>query len=140
MGRKKKPEEDKKNKFALYIRDAVLEIAKKWYEQDNCNSISEFIEKAILFYGGFLASEQNDVFFPKVVISTLQGMLRDSENRLARILFKHAVAQSVTNNVLASLGDISKEDLEELRKNCVEEVRRTNGMIDLDEAVKWQNS
>lgn len=140
MGRKKKPEEDKRNKFALYIRDAVLEIAKQWYEADNCSSISEFIEKAIQFYAGFLASDQNEIYFPKVVISTLQGMLRDSENRLARILFKHAVAQSVTNNVLAAMGEISKEDLQELRKNCVEEVRRINGMLDLNEAVKWQNS
>ena len=45
-------EQDSKHKFALYIQDSVLDIAKDLYEKDNCRSVSEFICKAIKFYGG----------------------------------------------------------------------------------------
>ena len=38
-----------KKKFALYVKESTLDVARQWYEQDNCKSISEFIEKAILF-------------------------------------------------------------------------------------------
>ena len=47
---------DLKNKFALYIRDSTMEIIEQKYRADNCSSKSEFIEKAILFYAGYLDS------------------------------------------------------------------------------------
>ena len=46
-----------KRKFALWIRESTLEKVRQWFEHDNCSSQSEFIEKAVLFYIGYLASE-----------------------------------------------------------------------------------
>ena len=40
---------EKKGKFALYIYDSSLDVARQWYKRDNCKSISEFIEKAIWY-------------------------------------------------------------------------------------------
>ena len=42
-----KNEKDQKHKFALYIKDSSLDIARELYEKDNCSCISEFIEKAV---------------------------------------------------------------------------------------------
>ena len=63
--------EDKKRKFALYVHDSSLDVARQWYEHDNCASISEFIEKAILFYGGYVANERNQNYLPNIVISAI---------------------------------------------------------------------
>ena len=41
-----------KRRFQLWIRPSTLELADTLYEKDNCDSRSEFIEKAILFYAG----------------------------------------------------------------------------------------
>ena len=40
-----------KRRFQLWIRPSTLELADTLYKKDNCDSKSEFIEKAVLFYG-----------------------------------------------------------------------------------------
>lgn len=44
----------------------------------------------------------------------------------------------MTMNVLASMEEIDEIDLARLRGNCVEEVKRINGMLSFDDAVEWQ--
>ena len=130
--------EDKKNKFALYIHDSVLDIARQWYERDNCSSMREFIEKAVQFYGGYVASEHNPNYFPNIVISTMKAVMRDSENRQNRNLFRIAVELGMLMNVMAATHDIDKDALDKLRGDCIEEIKRINGTLSIDTAVKWQ--
>ena len=130
--------EDKKNKFALYIHDGVLDIARQWYERDNCSSMSEFIEKAVQFYGGYVASEHNPNYFPNIVISTMKSIMRDSENRQNRNLFRIAVELGMLMNVMAATHDIPEDALVKLRGDCIEEIKRINGTLSLDTAVEWQ--
>ena len=129
---------DKKNKFALYIHDSVLDIARQWYERDNCSSMSEFIEKAVQFYGGYVASEHNPNYFPNIVISTMKSIMRDSENRQNRNLFRIAVELGMLMNVMAATHDIPEDALVKLRGDCIEEIKRINGTLSLDTAVRWQ--
>ena len=130
---------DKKNKFALYIKDSSLDVARKWYKEDNCSSISEFIEKAVLFYGGYVSSEHNQNYLPNIVISTMKAIMRDSENRHNRNLFRLCVELSMLMNVMAATHDIPKEALNKLRRECIEEVKSLNGSLSLDTAVDWQS-
>ncbi len=48
-----------KRRFQLWIRPSTLELADTLYEKDNCDSRSEFIEKAILFYAGNSSKKQS---------------------------------------------------------------------------------
>lgn len=50
------PRENKK-KFALWIHPSVLEQVGEAAPKDNCASQSEFIEKAVKFYLGYLAGQ-----------------------------------------------------------------------------------
>ena len=84
-----------KRKFALWIRESTLEKVRQWYDGDNCASQSEFIEKAVLFYVGYLASNNAGDYMPKIIISTLKGIVNESDNRISRILFKLAVEQAI---------------------------------------------
>lgn len=49
-------EKESKRKFALWVKESTLEQVRKWYQTDNCSSQSEFIEKAVWFYVGFLST------------------------------------------------------------------------------------
>ncbi len=42
-------------------------------------------------------------------------------------------------NVLAAGMDISDEQLHALRDRCVQNVKKTNGSVTLDDAVRYQN-
>lgn len=70
-----------KNKFALWIYPETLERVEKLYREDGCKSRSEFIEKAINFYCGYLTAENYKEYFPEVIVSTVQGALDSFENR-----------------------------------------------------------
>lgn len=94
---------DPKRKFALWIRESTLDSVKKIYKEDNCSSQSEFIEKAVLFYVGYLSAENNKSYLPNVVTSTLKGIVAESDNRQNRMMFKFAVEMAVMMNVVASI-------------------------------------
>lgn len=127
-----------KRKFALWARDSTLEKTKDWFQKDNCRSQSEFIEKAILFYIGYLSSNENQEYLPEVITSTLKGIVKESENKTSRMLFKLAVELAVTMNVIASDSDIDRQTLEKLRGSCVKEVKTLNGAFSFNDALDWQ--
>lgn len=127
-----------KRKFALWVKESSLDLVRKLYKQDNCSSQSEFIEKAILFYAGYLSAEDNKSYLPNVVTSTLKSIVVESDNRQNRMLFKLSVEMAMMMNVIAAIQDIDKISLERLRGECVKEVKRLNGSFSFDDAVDWQ--
>ena len=103
-----------------------------------CRSKSEFIEKAVLFYLGYLSSKDNEEYFSSVITSTLKAVVDESDNRIGRMIFKLAVELAITMNIIASAEDIDKDSLERLRGECVREVRRLNGSFSFKDAYEWQ--
>ena len=127
-----------KRRFQLWIRPSTLELADTLYEKDNCDSRSEFIEKAILFYAGYLSAEDNKTYLPNIVTSTLKSIVAESDHRQNRMLFKLAVEMAVMMNVVAANNNIDPVSLERLRGECVKEVKRLNGSFSFDDAMSWQ--
>ena len=127
-----------KQKFPLWAKPETLQSVKEIYQSDNCRSQSEFIEKAVLFYIGYLTADRPKSYLPNMFLSTMKSIVRESNNRMGRLLFKLAMELSMLLNVAASMWDIDKSELARLRGNCIEEVKRINGTISLDDAVDWQ--
>jgi len=132
-------EKEKKIRIPLWIYPSVEDRIMKSFEADNCKSPSEFIEKAILFYCGYLASEEYKQYLPNVLVSTMQGSLDSFEDRMATLLFKIAVELSMILHVTAATNEIDTDTLSRLRGLCVEEVKRLRGSVRLDDAVRFQN-
>lgn len=127
-----------KRKFALWISKDTIDRAKQSYKDDNCSSASEFIEKAILFYLGYLSSQENQDYLARVIPATVKGIVDESSNRMGRLLFKMAVELAVIENILAAVCEVDRQELKRLRGQCVEEIKRTNGMISFEQALQWQ--
>lgn len=127
-----------KRRFQLWIKPSTLELADQYYHIDNCVSRSEFIEKAILFYVGYVSSQQSQDYLADVIPSTVKGIVDESSNRMGRLLFKMAVEQAVISNILAAVCEVNQQELKRLRGQCVQEIRRTNGMISFENALDWQ--
>ncbi len=132
------PEKEVKRRFQLWLKPSVLQMADDLYEKDNCGSRSEFIEKAIQFYAGYLYGKSAGDYLPKILISTLKGILNESDNRISRILFKLAVEQAIAMNVIAATNGITKEQLRSLRGTCVQEVKKTHGVYSFEDAYDFQ--
>ena len=73
------------------------------------------------------------------MVSTLKSIVRDTANQQNKMLFKLCVEISLMMNVLATTKGIKRENLEQLRQLCEEEVRKTNGSISIWKALEWQD-
>ena len=82
---------EKKIRIPLWIYPSVYEKIQKNFKENNCKSPSEFIEKAIVFYCGYLTADDYKEYFPNVIVSTMKGNLDSLENRMASLLFKISV-------------------------------------------------
>lgn len=131
-------EKDEKRKFSLWIKGSALDKVQAMYKEDNCSSKSEFIEKAVIFYAGYLNANDNSQYLPNVVTSTLKSIVTESDNRMSRLIFKLAVELAMTMNIIASTHNIDKNILSKLRGECVKEVKRMNGSFSFDDAYDWQ--
>lgn len=127
-----------KVKFALRIRPETQELVREMYPRDNCQSQNEFIEKAIHFYAGYVASKDVMEFLPPIYASALRAIIQSTENRISRLLFKLAVEMDMMMNVLASAVEIDREDIREQRGRSIQNVKKTGGSIALEDAVDAQ--
>ena len=101
--------EDKKERFTLWMKHSTFEKVEENYREDNCQKKSEFIENAVNFYCGYLKMNSSI-----------------------------AVELAITMNVVAANQGVDKQVLNSLRGECIKEVKKTNGIFTFDEADDWQ--
>ena len=90
------------------------------------------------FYIGYLACSHAQDYLAQVIPSTVKGIMDETANRMGRLMFKMAVEQAVTENILAAVCSVDQQDLTRLRGQCIEEIRKTNGLLSFDKALSWQ--
>ena len=122
----------KKEKQAVWLYPEVKELLTTHMAAANAMSQSDFIEKAIRFYAGYLDcnSENMTEYLGETVSAVIDG--------ISRALFKLAVQSAIQSHILAAVTDVDETDVGKLYGMCTEDVRRTNGIIDFRNAYKYQ--
>lgn len=131
-----------KIKFPLYLYPDTMGIVNALYEHDNCGSKTEFIEKAVRFYCGYLLNKEHTAteFIAPQLATITEGIVRGSEQNLSRAMFKIAVELGALTHMLAAMNDVDDATLYKLRLMCSDEVKRINGIINFEKAVRYQRS
>ena len=127
-----------KDRTAIWLYPDTMERMDGWLTKDNCKSRSEFVEKALSFYMGYLASEDTSSYLSKALLAGVQGTLQNTENRVSANLFRLSVETGMMMHLLATTLEVTGDELRSLRGRCVAEVKKTKGKITLDSAVKFQ--
>ena len=129
---------EKKIRIPLWLYPSTVEMIDKMFPEDNRKSRSEFIEKAVEFYCGYLSADKAVNFLPRAITSSVSGAVQSSENRIARLLFKLAVEMSMMMNVVAAGADVDDISLSRLRGKCVDDVKKSIGAVNFDEVLRFQ--
>ena len=129
---------DKKRHTVWLTSDAWSQVETS-YTKDNCTTKNEYIEKAIRFYTGYLNTQNAASYLPRVLADVLDGKLGALGTRIGKLLFKLVVEQDMIANITAAVNEVHLDDVERLRARCIKEIRQTNGVIDLEDAVRYQN-
>ena len=125
-------------KHSVWLSKSAWTEVESRYQQDNCSTRNEFIEKAIRFYSGYLDAESADAYLPRVLADVLEGKLNAFGKRMGHLLFKLAVEEALMGNLVAAGMEVDLDTLRKTRVRCVKEVRETNGEIDMDDALAYQ--
>ena len=125
-------------KIGLLLFGLVSSISLDTFYTNKNYVASEFIEKAILFYIGYLSQQDNLNYISPMITETVKAQINGTEQRLARLLFKVAVELGKLTHLLAVAKDVDDETLRQLIVMCINEVRKINGAIDCEDAVRYQ--
>ena len=129
---------DGKDRHTLWIMPDAWAMVESHYHDDNCSTKNEYIEKAVRFYTGYLDAKGADEYLPRVLSEVLNSKLDELGSRIGRLLFKLAVEQELTANILAAMAEINLDAVEHARGQCVQRVKQTNGEIRFEDTVRNQ--
>lgn len=133
-------EEKGKVRKAFYMEEELLKQADALLEQADVRSRNEFVNQALKFYIGYLTSEKIENYMLSTIASVMHATVKDSENRMARAMYKLAVETSKLSHVIAYSHGVDEEALKKLQAKCAEEVKRINGAVRFEEAYAYQNN
>ena len=94
---------------------------------------SEFVRDAIDFYVEWTNRESSEKFLTPALESVVRGIVKDSEDRTCRLLFKMAVDLNLIMRIICTDYNYSESELKDLRRESVRIVSDTNGTIHLGE-------
>ncbi len=132
---------NRKEKFALYLTPEKKAILERRYQEDGSRSLTAFIENAVDFYLDYLSANNAGLFLPASIKSCLDGRLGQLEDRLSSLAFKQAVEQDMVAGILADVYQFSDEDLRRRRAESVQNVKKTNGRVSLEQRARevWED-
>lgn len=122
--------------LTIWLSEEAWQRVKQMYKEDDCLTHSEFVEKAIWFYAGYLHTDRASAFLPRVLLDTLEGSLGVFGNRINKLLFNLAVEHSITNHLLAEDADMDAEMYRKYRGYSVREVTDTQGAFSFKDALR----
>lgn len=128
-----------KNRYTVWLTDDAFKMVDNFYKYDNCSNRSIYIEKAIRFYTGYVASNKSKDYLSVAVSDSVERTIGNFENRMAKMLFKYSVELAIMMNVIAAYHQVDKPEIDKLRGQCVEEVKRTRGKFTFSDAMEWQH-
>ena len=130
--------ESKKQGLSVWLRPDTIARMDSLLTLDNCSSRSEFIDKAVRFYIGYLTSEDVSQYLSQALVAALKGIMDENSNRQRALLFKLCVEVNMLCHTIAAHYRADEIDRRGLRAFAVREVKETNGQISFDHALDVQ--
>ncbi len=120
----------------IRMTDETIAACEKYAAEYNAGNANAFVRDAIEFYIEWLNREGTEKFLTPVLESVITAKLRDSENRISRMLFKLAVGQNFLAHLYASTIDCDEIFIKTLYTDAQDEVRETNGSVSVTDAFR----
>lgn len=129
-----------REKITFWVSKEQKEKLMQYINISNDKGITDFMISAMDFYGGYCMTSQKSGYLPIALSSAMNGIVKLSEDRLSKLLYKNTVELSMLMNIISATTDIDNETLKKLRLKCMNEVKATNGKITFEDINKYQKS
>lgn len=113
-----------KTKVSFSIEPKLQAEAECLMKTVECSSMSEFYEKAVQFYVLHLHLKNSESYFGEIVTTTLEGMIKNLGDRIAKMQFKDIVSGTQLFMLLANEYEWSQEYIDGVYGHAVEEAKK----------------
>lgn len=127
---------EKKKRTAIWLYPQTFDKIDEVIDVDNFKNRSEFIEKAVDFYIGYINSKDSTSYLAENLQTVLKGTMQTTENRMSNTLFRLTVEMSMMMYILAQGLEITEESLQILRARCIKEIKSTKGKIRFENVIE----
>lgn len=138
-GGMKESNSNSKKRTTIWLTNELRNEIDNLYVKDNCSSMTEFITKSIEFYIGFLKQEDNVNYLSPFISELIRAEINGLGQRLSTLIFKSAVETGKLSHMIAAIHNLDEETLNQLHVMCINEVKKINGIISFEDAVKYQS-
>ena len=126
---------DNKDRLTYRPEPETKQKIERWYQEDNCRSKNEFIEKAVNCYADMLAAGESTTL-PRAVQSAIDARLKIFEDRMASILYKQTVEMDMAISILLQSVNVDESVLRQERAKSIAAVRHTNGRLRMEQKLR----
>lgn len=123
-----------KVRTGIYISEDLLHECDE-YLSKNSGSRSELIESALrLYLATRKIKDKSEVLVPELA-ECISAASDEGITKISKGLFRYAVEVEMLIALLAETFEVSKNHLKDVRREAVNNVRRTRGKINLDDLI-----
>ena len=126
---------DNKDRLTYRPEPETKQKIERWYQEDNCRSKNEFIEKAVNRYADMLSAGESTTL-PRAVQSAIDNRLKLFEDRISSLLYKQAVEMDMMTSLVLQSLNISEEVLRQERAKSIAAVKKTNGQLRMEQKLR----
>lgn len=131
---------ENKQRVSLYLDKKTVKTVDTFIKNHGFHSRNEFFEKAA---ENLIADEaiksSGDVMSQKLA-KAIEAASENSAKAISKGLFRYAVQLEMMMRYIAQMHEFTDDELDEMRREAINNVRRTRGKIKLDDIAKgWYN-
>ena len=126
---------DNKDRLTYRPEPETKQKIERWYQEDNCRSKNEFIEKAVNRYADMLSAGESTTL-PRAVQSAIDNRLKLFEDRISSLLYKQAVEMDMMTSLVLQSLNVSEEVLRQERVKSIAAVKKTNGQLRMEQKLR----
>jgi hypothetical protein len=127
-----------KGRYSLWLSNENIKKVDMVYQLDHCKSRSEFVDRAIRFYCGYVESNIADDYIADVFVQTLFPKLDNIKKDLTKSVYNMALQLSMLIHFEAASCDYDDDELRQLRNKCIIDIKKAQGVIDFENAIHYQ--
>ena len=131
---------ENKQRVSLYLDKKTMQVVDSYIKKNGLHSRNEFFEKAA---ENLIADEAikagGDVMSEKLA-KAIEAVSENNAKAISKGLFRYAVQLEMMMRYIAQTHEFTDDELDEMRREAINNVRRTRGRIKLDDIAKgWYN-
>lgn len=123
-----------KQRISLYLDKKLVRRADRFAKEQGYSSRNELYATAVESLMADDALQSNDILSEKLADAVLT-LSEDNAKAISKGLFRYAVQLEVVMRILAEMAEYTPEQVEDMRREAVNNVRRTRGKVKLEDIV-----